>query len=96
MIRFGLIALYRLETKRIRWAVETSGDVRGSTPVYPEPFRWFAHAHLVNAEFQECACKRGTVKSGSLHGADRIGLASEATLHGWRRPNPRQSTSIRG
>ena len=87
-MQFGLIALHWLETKRIRWVVEASGDVRVS--------RLFAHAHMVNAELQECACKRGTVKSGSLHGADRIGLASEATLHGWRLPNPRQSASIRG
>jgi hypothetical protein len=55
------------ERRESRWVVGASGDVRGSRPL--------AHAHLINAGFQECACKRCPGKSGSPPRWRPLGLA---------------------
>ena len=56
-MRSDLILLHWVEAKRIAAGCRAFRDVCGS--------RLLAHANLVNAGFQESACKRGSDKSGS-------------------------------
>ena len=63
---------FRIVRKRreSRWVVGTSG------------IRLLAHSQLVNRDFKNVRANGVSAKAAPLQGADRVGLASEAALHG--------------